>query len=155
MRKLYFIWKMFCFLFISGLILLMGFYLYAYITPKMDIHNSNRVVMFDKDDEVFYENTNNTSWVNLEDISKYAIDGIVATEDKNFYSHNGFDFLRIVKALAADFKSGEFNQGASTISQQYIKNLFLTFDKTWERKIEEAYLTFELEVHYSKDEILE
>lgn len=155
MRKLYFIWKMFSFVFISGLILLMGFYLYAYITPKMDIHNSNRVVMYDKDDEVFYENTNNTSWIELENISKYAIDGIVSTEDKNFYSHNGFDFLRIAKALYADFKSGEFNQGASTISQQYIKNLFLTFDKTWERKIEEAFLTFELEVHYSKDEILE
>lgn len=155
MRKLYFIWKSFCFVFISGLILLMGFYLYAYITPKMDIHNGNRVVMYDKDDEVFYENTSNSSWIDLENISPYAINGIVATEDKNFYSHNGFDYLRIAKALYADFKSGEFNQGASTISQQYIKNLFLTFDKTWERKIEEAFLTFELEVHYSKDEILE
>ena len=155
MRKLYFVWKMFCFLFVSALVVLMGFYLYAYITPKMDIHNSNRIVMLDKDDEVFYENTNNTSWVTLDNISPYAINGIVATEDKNFYSHNGFDFLRIAKALYADFKSGEFNQGASTISQQYIKNLFLSFDKTWERKIEEAYLTFELEVHYSKDEILE
>ena len=155
MRKVYFAWKLFTFLFVSALIVLMGFYLYAYITPKMDIHNSNRIVMLDKDDEVFYENTNNTSWVDLKDISKYAIDGIVATEDKNFYSHNGFDYLRIAKALYADLKSGEFNQGASTISQQYIKNLFLTFDKTWERKIEEAFLTFELEVHYTKDEILE
>lgn len=155
MRKLYLSWKIFCFLFISALIVLMGFYLYAYITPKMDIHNDNRIVMYDKDNEIFYENTNNTSWVSLKDISKYAIDGIVATEDKNFYSHNGFDYLRIVKALYSDLKSGEFNQGASTISQQYIKNLFLTFDKTWERKIEEAFLTFELEVHYTKDEILE
>lgn len=111
--------------------------------------------MYDKDDEVFYENTNNTSWVELDDISQYAKDGMVATEDKNFYSHNGFDYLRIIKALLANFKSGKLNQGASTISQQYIKNLFLTFDKTWERKIEEAFLTFELEVHYSKDEILE
>ena len=111
--------------------------------------------MLDKDDEVFYENTNNSSWVDLKDISPFAIDGIIATEDKNFYAHNGFDYLRIIKALYYDFKSGEFDQGASTISQQYIKNLFLTFDKTWERKIEEAFLTFELEVHYSKDEILE
>ncbi len=155
MKKVYFIWKSFCFLFVMGLLILMGFYLYAYITPKMDIHNSNRIVMYDNKDEVFYENTNNTSWTSLKDISKYAIDGIVATEDKNFFSHNGFDYLRILKALYADFKSGEFDQGASTISQQYIKNLFLTFDKTWERKIEEAFLTFELEVHYSKDEILE
>ncbi len=155
MKKIYFLWKLFVFLFISGLLVLFGFYLYAYITPKMDIHNSNRIVMLDKDDEVFYENTNNSSWVDLKDISPFAIDGIIATEDKNFYAHNGFDYLRIIKALYYDFKSGEFDQGASTISQQYIKNLFLTFDKTWERKIEEAFLTFELEVHYSKDEILE
>ena len=155
MKKVYFIWKLFVFCFISGLIVLMGFYLYAYITPKMDIHNSNRVVMLDKDDNVFYENTTTTSWIDLENISKYAVWGMVATEDKNFYSHNGFDYLRILKALYSDFKHGEFNQGASTISQQYIKNLFLTFDKTWERKIEEAFLTFELEVHYTKDEILE
>ncbi len=155
MKKIYFIWKMFVFLFITCLLVLLGFYLYAYITPKMDIHNSNRIVMLDKDDNVFYENSATTSWVSLEDISEYAIWGIVATEDKNFYNHNGFDYLRILKALYSDFKNGELNQGASTISQQYIKNLFLSFDKTWERKLEEAYLTFELEVHYTKDEILE
>ena len=155
MKKVYLAWKIVIFLFIAGILSLLGFYLYAYITPKMDIGQSNRIVMLDQNDNVFYENTNNTSWVELKDISKYAKDGMVATEDKNFYSHNGFDYLRIIKALYADFKSGEFNQGASTISQQYIKNLFLTFDKTWERKIEEAILTFELEVHYSKDEILE
>jgi len=155
MRKLYFFWKCFVFTFIAGILVLLGLYLYAYITPKMDIHGSNRIVMFDKDDNVFYENSSNTSWVSLSDISQYAKDGIVATEDKNFYSHNGFDYLRIIKAMYNNIRTGELSQGASTISQQYIKNLFLTFDKTWNRKIEEAYLTFELEVHYSKDEILE
>lgn len=69
--------------------------------------------------------------------------------------HNGFDYMRIMKALYRDIKSKSLKEGASTISQQYIKNLFLSFDKTWDRKIEEAYLTFELEVHYTKDEILE
>lgn len=155
MRKLYFLWKCFVFTFILGMLALLGLYLYAYITPKMDIHGSNRIVMFDKDDNVFYENSSNTSWVSLSDVSQYAKDGIIATEDKNFYSHNGFDYLRIIKAMYNNIKTGELSQGASTISQQYIKNLFLTFDKTWNRKIEEAYLTFELEVHYSKDEILE
>ena len=155
MKKLYFLWKCFVFMFIAGLLILLGLYLYAYITPKMDIHGSNRIVMYDKDDNVFYENSSNTSWVSLSDISNYAIDGIVATEDKNFYAHNGFDFLRIVKAMYNNLRKRELSEGASTISQQYIKNLFLTFDKTWDRKIEEAFLTFELEVHYSKDEILE
>lgn len=111
--------------------------------------------MYDSNDEVFYQNTATSSWVDLENISIYAINGTIDTEDKNFYNHHGFDYLRIMKALYNDIKNRSLQEGASTISQQYIKNLFLSFDKTWERKIEEAYLTFELEVHYSKDEILE
>lgn len=94
-------------------------------------------------------------WIELDNVSKYVIDGTIATEDKHFYSHIGFDYFRIIKALVNNFLSGSLTEGASTISQQYIKNLYLTFDKTWERKIEEAFLTIELEVHYSKDEILE
>ncbi len=155
MKKVYFVWKVMCYIFIFLVLLLSCFYLYAYITPKIDIHNSNRIVMYDMNDEVFYENTSTTSWVKLSDISKYVTWGMVATEDKNFYSHGGFDYPRIIKALYSDIVSHDLSQGASTISQQYIKNLFLTFDKTWERKIEEAFLTFELEVHYTKDEILE
>ena len=134
---------------------LFGFYLYAYITPKIDVQSSNRIILYDDSDEVFYQNTATSSWVSLDEISPYAIKGIVDTEDKNFYSHNGFDYMRIMKALYNDIKAGNLKEGASTISQQYIKNLFLTFDKTWERKLEEAYLTFELEVHYNKNEILE
>ena len=57
--------------------------------------------------------------------------------------------------MLTNIKKKAIVQGASTISQQYIKNLYLDFDKTWERKIEEAFLTLELEVHYNKDEILE
>lgn len=155
MKKLYLCWKIITFIVISSFIILMGFYLYAYITPKMDIKSANRIVLYDKDDNEFYSSSSSTNWVSLDNISKYAINGIVATEDKNFYSHAGFDYLRIGKAIIQNIKSGELEQGASTISQQYIKNLFLSFDKTWDRKIEEAYLTFELEVHYSKEEILE
>lgn len=155
MKKLYLCWKIFTFITISAFIILMGFYLYAYITPKIDIKSANRIVMYDSNNNEFYSSTTNTNWVSLDNISEYAINGIVATEDKNFYKHNGFDYLRIGKAIIQNIKSGELEQGASTISQQYIKNLFLSFDKTWDRKIEEAYLTFELEVHYSKEEILE
>lgn len=154
-KKLYICWKVMIFLIVIVFAVLAGFYLYAYITPKMDINKSNRVVLFDKDDQVFYQSSNTTSWVKLSEISDYAVRGIVDTEDKNFYMHNGFDYMRIMKALYRDIKSKSLKEGASTISQQYIKNLFLSFDKTWDRKIEEAYLTFELEVHYTKDEILE
>lgn len=154
-RFLYIGWKILCYVVICVFVVFLSFYLYAYITPKIDVQNSNRVVMYDVNDEVFYQSTKTSSWVKLSEISEYAVMGIVDTEDKNFYSHNGFDYLRIMKALYNDIKARDLKEGASTISQQYIKNLFLTFDKTWERKLEEAYLTFELEVHYSKDEILE
>lgn len=154
-KKLYICWKVMIFLIVIVFAVLAGFYLYAYITPKMDINKSNRVVLFDKDDQVFYQSSSTTNWVKLSEISDYAVRGIVDTEDKNFYMHNGFDYMRIMKALYRDIKSKSLKEGASTISQQYIKNLFLSFDKTWDRKIEEAYLTFELEVHYTKDEILE
>lgn len=148
-------YKIFCYFVIFIFLALFGFYLYAYITPKIDVQSSNRIILYDDSDEVFYQNTATSSWVGLDEISPYAIKGIVDTEDKNFYSHNGFDYMRIMKALYNDIKAGNLKEGASTISQQYIKNLFLTFDKTWERKLEEAYLTFELEVHYNKNEILE
>lgn len=148
-------YKIFCYFVIFIFLALFGFYLYAYITPKIDVQSSNRIILYDDSDEVFYQNTATSSWVSLDEISPYAIKGIVDTEDKNFYSHNGFDYMRIMKALYNDIKAGNLKEGASTISQQYIKNLFLTFDKTWERKLEEAYLTFELEVHYNKNEILE
>ena len=152
---MYLMWKVLVYLIIFAFMVLIGFYVYAYITPKMDINKSNRIVMLDSEDEVFYQSTHTNSWVSLSEISEYAKYGIVDTEDKNFYSHNGFDYMRILKALYKDIKSKSLEEGASTISQQYIKNLFLSFDKTWERKLEEAYLTFELEVHYTKDQILE
>lgn len=88
-------------------------------------------------------------------MSPYIIDATISIEDKNFYSHSGFDYLRIIKAMLINIKNGKTLQGASTITQQYAKNLFLDFNKTWGRKIEEAFLTFRLEAHYSKDEILE
>ena len=136
-KKLYICWKVMIFLIVIVFAVLAGFYLYAYITPKMDINKSNRVVLLDKDDQVFYQSSNTTSWVKLSEISDYAVKGIVDTEDKNFYMHNGFDYMRIMKALYRDIKSKSLKEGASTISQQYIKNLFLSFDKTWDRKIEE------------------
>ena len=130
-------------------------YLYAYITPKIDINSNNSIVFYDNEGKSFFESSSENKWASISDISKYVIDATVATEDKNFYIHKGFDFLRIAKAFYINFKNGNISQGASTISQQYIKNLYLTFDKTWDRKIEEAFLTLELETHYTKDEILE
>ncbi|HAX73964.1 MAG TPA: penicillin-binding protein, partial [Firmicutes bacterium] len=107
--------------------------------------------------EVFLEKTypKDQHWVSLSEISPYVINGFIATEDKNFYSHFGFDIPRIMSAVINNVVSGSKSQGASTISQQYARNLFLNFDKTWERKIKEAFYTFQLEINYDKDTILE
>lgn len=155
MKKILFIFKIITFLFISFVLTLTGFYLYAYITPNIDLKVANHIEMYDSNNNLFYNSTNNKSRVSLNKISKNIINATISVEDKNFYKHQGFDYLRILKAFLTNIKDGALNQGASTISQQYIKNLYLDFDKTWKRKIEEAFLTFELEVHNSKDEILE
>ena len=142
-------------LFIIGSLGIIGLYVMAYFSPILDIRNTGQYYIYDKNNSIIYQGSGNTKWVALEDVSPYFIDAVISIEDKNFYNHNGFDYLRIIKTLIDNFTTGQIVGGASTISQQYVKNLYLDFDKTWQRKIEEAWLTLKLEVHYDKDEILE
>ena len=130
-------------------------YTYAKLSPKIEIKNANSFMLFDSSNEVFFQGSGSREWISLDDISPYLIEATINTEDKNFYKHIGFDYLRILKALAVNITSGTTSQGASTITQQYAKNLFLDFDKTWARKWDEMWYTIEIESHYSKDEILE
>lgn len=155
MKKILILLKIFIFSFFTFIIVYLSLYVYAFITPKFQINTSKNIIYYDKNnDDIFSENLNN-DYVKLSDITNFTKNAIISIEDKNFYNHRGFDYPRILKAMIINIKSGKIKQGASTISQQYIKNLYLTFDKTWERKIEEAFLTLELETHYSKNEILE
>lgn len=150
--------KLLKFLFFVFLILfILGFSIYGYsrVSSKLEIKNANNISLYDKNDNLFFMGNGTSQWINLNDISKYLIDATISTEDKNFYNHFGFDFLRILKAGWVNITSGKTKQGASTISQQYVKNLFLDFDKTWERKWNELWLTLNIEIYYSKDEILE
>lgn len=94
-------------------------------------------------------------WVELDEISPYLIDATVAVEDKDYYKHNGFDFSRIASALLTDLKTQSKAEGASTITMQLARNLYLSLDKTWTRKIKESFYAYRLETFYSKDEILE
>ena len=94
-------------------------------------------------------------WVRLKDISPDLVNATVSIEDKNFYEHHGFDFKRIAGAVVADVQAFAKVQGASTITQQYARNLFLEHDKTWKRKLHEAFYTIRLEMNYSKKDILE
>lgn len=80
---------------------------------------------------------------------------VVAVEDTRFYDHKGFDIIGIARAVVVNVEAGEIQEGGSTITQQTVKNLFLTSDRTFTRKAEELFLARSLEKNFSKDEILE
>ena len=130
-------------------------YGYNKLNTSLEIKNANNLSIYDNNNELVFQGNGTNKWVVLNDISKYVVEATISTEDKKFYKHFGFDFLRIIKAGYTNIISRETKQGASTISQQYVKNLFLDFDKTWKRKWNEMWLTINLEINYSKDEILE
>ncbi|MDA1079473.1 MAG: transglycosylase domain-containing protein, partial [bacterium] len=92
--------------------------------------------------------------IKLADLPKHVTQAVVAIEDKNFYSHWGFDVTGIIRALRANITGGQV-QGGSTITQQLVKNALLTREKTVTRKIKEGVLAVITELIYSKDEILE
>jgi len=93
--------------------------------------------------------------VSLKELPQHLIDALLVTEDKRFYKHFGVDLISNVRALLADLKSGGFSQGASTITQQMARNMFLDLDKRISRKMKEIILAFRIEATFSKDEILE
>lgn len=135
-----------------GIITYSGIYLIAWIYPKLNINNSKSYYFYDKDSNLI---SGTDEYSGIDAISPYLKNATLSIEDRHFYTHGGFDYLRIGKAMFNNIKSGKTTEGASTITQQYAKNLFLDFDKTWKRKITEAWLTVRLEVHYDKDKILE
>ncbi|WP_353625808.1 transglycosylase domain-containing protein [Bacillus sp. JCM 19041] len=90
----------------------------------------------------------------LQAMSPYLPQATIAIEDRKFYSHYGFDVKRIGGAILANLQSGEKSQGASTITQQYARNLYLSHEKTYIRKWNELLYSLRLEMNYSKDEIL-
>ena len=152
MKRLF---KFLCFLFIIFVITIVGCFLYVKLSPKVTINSANNISLYDINKTIYFKGNESKEWVDLDDISDYLIKSTIYTEDKNFYKHFGFDFLRIGKAILTNITSHSTNQGASTITQQYAKNLFLDFDKTWKRKWDEMWYTMRIEANYSKDEILE
>ncbi|UXN61552.1 transglycosylase domain-containing protein [Phyllobacterium zundukense] len=93
--------------------------------------------------------------ISLHDMSPYLPEAVVAIEDRRFYSHFGVDPIGFTRAMVANVMSGRLVQGGSTITQQLAKNLFLTPDRTIERKVQEVMLALWLEQKYTKDQILE
>ena len=145
------------------LILLFIFFIIVFIDLKAskinsveDISNLTKVKMYDRQNRVFYEinNLHESSYVRIEDINENIIKTIIEIEDKRFYKHKGFDLISITKAFINNL-SGKPIMGGSTITQQYVKNIYLSNEKSLLRKIRELYFAVKIESIYSKEEILE
>ena len=93
--------------------------------------------------------------INLSDIPQHLIYATLVSEDKDFFQHPGFDLKAIVRAILVDILRGGKVQGGSTLTQQFVKNAFLTPQKTYQRKIKEVLLAYQIEKKYSKEEILQ
>ena len=133
---------------ILGLFLLFGNYSY----PK-DIKELRSQILLDANENEIYSLTNGHERTYITDIPQKIKDCFIKIEDKNFYSHHGFDIMRIIKVSITNLFSKK--QGASTITQQLARMLFLNNEKTYKRKIQELIISLRLERTYSKEEILE
>lgn len=109
--------------------------------------NRNTISTLKGEKDVYY--------LNYDQIPPDARAAIVSIEDKKFYQHSGIDYKAIIRAAKAMLENGKITQGGSTITQQLARTIFLTQDKTWQRKVEEMFLATELEKKYSKTQILE
>ncbi|MGI9592573.1 MAG: PBP1A family penicillin-binding protein, partial [Myxococcota bacterium] len=91
----------------------------------------------------------------VEEVPRHLIDAVLAVEDQRFESHRGIDPRRIAGAFLANLRAGRVAQGGSTLTQQLVKNFFLTPERTLERKVQEAVMALLVEARYDKDEILQ
>lgn len=93
--------------------------------------------------------------VNMEDVPEHLVNAILVNEDRRFFDHSGIDLRRIAGALYANLRSGKVVQGASTVTQQLVKSIYLSRDRTLERKVLEMFIALMLERRHGKQEILE
>jgi membrane peptidoglycan carboxypeptidase len=123
---------------------------------RYEMPEISTIELYDNQNQKYltYSNNRRQSYVTLDKISQYVIDAFIAIEDKRFYDHQGLDFIRIGGAIISDIKNQGFVEGASTITQQYVKNLYLSSDKTIERKLNEVLISMNIERLYNKNEIL-
>lgn len=148
-------WSIICIL----LLFLAGVFLFLYIRsqPLPNTSIEGTTTIYAANGEVIdsvYRGINRKP-VPLSQIPLFIQQATIAIEDRNFYQHFGFDVKRILGAIIVDLREQRMAQGASTITQQLARNLYLTHAKTWSRKIQELIYAIQLELNYSKDEILE
>lgn len=120
----------------------------GYIEYKQAINNMSI-------DKKIEEIRNNENYVRFENIDKDFVNAIISVEDHRFYEHNGLDFISIARATIKNIQAGKIVQGGSTITQQLAKNMYFTQEKKMERKIAEVFMAWNIESHYSKEDIFE
>ncbi len=133
---------------------------YLETTPELDTEKiedqslTSYILYPDGSQLAIYTGSENRDWAALDDIPETMKNAIIAVEDRRFYEHDGVDYRRLAGAFAANLSSTTV-EGGSTLTQQLVKNKLLSSEKSYKRKLQEAYLAMELERNYSKDEILE
>lgn len=154
------LWKLFLLsisiaLFCIALTILGMLYLRSQPLPPM-VFQENTMI-YDRNGQVIeaVNRGENRVFVPLEQMPVHLLQATIAVEDQRFFQHFGIDIKRVGGAIVANIKSGTKAEGASTLTQQLARNLFLNHNKTWSRKINEAIYSIQLEMHYSKDWILE
>ena len=125
--------------------------------PQLNNYNRNIVTRVYSSDERLIKTfqTFNYEQVSINEIPKYLKDAVISTEDKNFYNHEGYDILGIARSIIVNLVNRKASQGASTITQQLARVLFLSNEKTLTRKIKEIQIAARIEKTISKDKILE
>ncbi len=140
---------------------LIGGMLYLRTAPSLEeltpsqIAETSKVYAIDGSLITEFHAEENREIITFSKMSENIKNAVVAVEDKRYYEHQGVDYRRILGALIADIRSGTLEEGASTITMQYIKNVYFTPEKTFGRKINEAIIAVQLERNYTKDKILE
>ena len=163
MKKIIFtFFKFFIIIIIIGMIFILGLGIYFLLSPKisfnMDVIRDNNlsIEIYNNQNLLIDEyNSFNTVKISLDNLQDYTKQAFISIEDKDFYNHNGISIKRMGKAFIKNLSNFQILEGASTISQQLIKNTFLTNEKTFSRKLNEIKLALELEKNLSKNEILE
>lgn len=127
-----------------------------YLLGPPDLNNQP-ITIYDDEGEVLVAlyPDGQTTWQQLDEINPTLIEATLVMEDRRFYQHGGLDLKRVGGAMLENIRHGRLKEGASTISQQYARNLYLSHERTWTRKLKEAFYALRLEWFYDKDTILE
>jgi len=148
-------------IFITLIVSVVIFFSVAYNKSKLDIDKlttaNTGIKLYASsftNEETDYSYNLNRKIININQLPSYTINAFVAIEDKRFYKHNGYDIKRIAKSALVNIKDNNKTQGASTITQQLVKNTLLSNEKTYKRKLKEVMLSMKVEKNFTKDEIM-